>query len=143
MEKYQCEDADLILVTMGTMGSEAKISVDNLRKEGFKVGLARVRVFRPFPKEEIRKIAENTQMLTTIDRHVSFGFEGFLATEVKASLYTREKGEADPPLVAGFLAGLGGRDVTYRDIEEIAKKSWKWMEEGKVGEEIVWWDLRE
>jgi len=66
-----------------------------------------------------------------------------LATEVKASLYSREKGLADPPLVAGFLAGLGGRDVTYRDIEEIAKKSWKWMEEGKVREEIIWWDLRE
>ena len=143
IEKYQCEDADLILVTMGTMGSEAKISVNNLRKEGLKVGLARVRVFRPFPKEEIRKLAENTQMLTTIDRHVSFGFEGFLATEVKASLYSREKSIADPPLVAGFLAGLGGRDVTYRDIEEIAKKSWKWMEEGKVKEEIVWWNLKE
>ena len=143
IEKYQCEDADLILVTMGTMGSEAKISVNNLRKEGLKVGLARVRVFRPFPKEEIRKLAENTQMLTTIDRHVSFGFEGFLATEVKASLYSREKSIADPPLVAGFLAGLGGRDVTYRDIEEIARKSWKWMGEGKVKEEIVWWNLKE
>ena len=140
IEKYQCEDADLILVTMG---SEAKISVNNLRKEGLKVGLARVRVFRPFPKEEIRKLAENAQMLTAIDRHVSFGMEGFLATEIKASLYSREKSASDPPLVAGFLAGIGGRDVTYRDIELIAKKSWKWMQAGKIEEETVWWNLRE
>ena len=82
-------------------------------------------------------------MLATIDRHVSFGFEGFLATEVKASLYSREKGVADPPLVAGFLAGLGGRDVTYHDIEEIAKQAWKWMKRGRIEEEIVWWDLKE
>lgn len=143
IEKYQCEDADLILVTMGTMGSEAKISVNNLRKEGLKVGLARVRVFRPFPKEEIRELSKNAQMLTTIDRHISFGMEGFLATEVKASLYAREKPAADPPLVAGFLAGIGGRDVTYHDIEMMAKKSWKWMQTGKVEEETVWWNLRE
>jgi len=142
IEKYRCEDADLILVTMGTMGSEAKISVNNLRKEGLKVGLARIRVFRPFPKEEIRKLAKNTQMFTTIDRHISFGMEGFLATEVKASLYSREKPIANPPLVAGFLAGIGGRDVTYCDIESIAKKSWKWIQAGKVEEETVWWNLR-
>ena len=142
VEKYRCEDADLILITMGTMGSEARISVDSLRREGLNVGLARVRVFRPFPREEIRKIAENVQMLTTIDRHISFGMDGFLASEVKASLFSREKG-ADPPLVAGFLAGIGGRDVTFHDIEEIAKRSWKWMERGRVEEEIVWWDLKE
>ena len=56
MEHYGCEDADLILLSMGTIGSEAKIAVDHLRDRGLKVGAARVRVFRPFPKEEIRKL---------------------------------------------------------------------------------------
>jgi pyruvate ferredoxin oxidoreductase alpha subunit len=138
IEKYKCEDADLILLTMGTMGSEAKITVDNLRKEGHKVGSARVRVFRPFPTEEILRLAENAQMLTAIDRHVSFGMEGFLATETKASIFNRE----DNPLVAGFLAGLGGRDVTYETLEKIAKKSLKWMHDGKVEKELEWVDLR-
>ncbi|MDH5754649.1 MAG: pyruvate ferredoxin oxidoreductase, partial [Candidatus Bathyarchaeota archaeon] len=139
IDKYKCEDANLILLTMGTIGREAKISVDNLRKEGFKVGTARVRVFRPFPKEEIRKLAENTQMFAIIDRGISFGMEGFLAEEIKASLYNHE----DRPLIAGFVAGLGGRDVTFKTIEKIARKSSEWMQAGKVEKETLWVDLRE
>jgi 2-oxoisovalerate ferredoxin oxidoreductase alpha subunit len=139
IEKYQCEDADLIICAMGTMGAEAKIAVDNLRKEGLKVGVARVRVFRPFPKEEIRKLAERARMIVTVDRHISFGMEGFLATEVKASIYHME----DRPLVAGFIAGLGGRDVTFKTIEGIARKALKWLQKGRVDEETTWIDLRE
>jgi len=139
VERYKCEDADLILVTMGTMGSEAKIAVNSLRKEGFKVGSARVRVFRPFPVEEIRKLAERTQMFATIDRHISFGMEGFLATETKASLL----GKKAQSLIAGFLAGIGGRDVTSETIRGIAKKSLKWMRLGRVERETEWIDLKE
>ncbi len=139
IEKYKCEDADLILLTMGTMGSDAKIAVDHLRKEGFKVGSARVRVFRPFPMEEIKALSEQTQMFATIDRHISFGMEGFLATETKASLSNWK----DSPLVAGFIAGLGGRDVTSETIERIVKRSLKWMHAGKVEKETEWVDLRE
>jgi len=139
VEKYKCEDADLILLTMGTMGSEAKIAVENLRKDGLKVGSARVRVFRPFPTEEIVKLAKEAQMFAVIDRHISFGMEGFLATEIKASLLNQK----DPPLVAGFIAGLGGRDVTFDTIGKIAKKSLKWMHGGKVEKETEWVDLRE
>ena len=139
VEKYKCEDADLILLTMGTMGSDAKIAVDHLRKDGLKVGSARVRVFRPFPIEEIIELSKQTQMFSAIDRHISFGMEGFLATETKASLFSQK----DPPLVAGFIAGLGGRDVTSETIEKIAKKSLKWMRAGKVEKETEWVDLRE
>ena len=139
VDKYHCEDADLIICTMGTMGCEAKVAVDNLRKEGLKVGAARIRVYRPFPVEEIRKLAEQARIIATIDRHISFGMEGFLASEVKASLYHME----DKPLVAGFIAGLGGRDVTFKTIEGIAKKSLKWLERGRVEKETEWVDLRE
>jgi len=139
VEKYKCDDADLVLLTMGTIGSDAKISVDRLRKEGEKVGSARVRVFRPFPMEEIYRLSEQAQMFAVIDRHISFGMEGFLATETKASL----SGQKDRPLVAGFIAGLGGRDVTSETIEKIAKKSLKWMRAGKVEKETEWVDLRD
>ena len=139
IDKYKCEDADLILLTMGTIGSESKIAVDSLRNEGLNVGSARVRVFRPFPKEEIRKLAENTQMFTIIDRGISFGMEGFLAEETKASLCNQE----DQPLIAGFIAGLGGRDVAFKNIEKIAKKSAEWMRRGRVEKETVWVNLRE
>ena len=139
VDKYKCEDADLILLTMGTIGSEAKVAVNNLRREGLKIGSARIRVFRPFPTEEIRKLAENTQMFTVIDRAASLGMEGPLATETKASLYNQE----DKPLIAGFIAGLGGRDVTFKTVEKIARKSLEWMKKGKVEKETSWVDVRD
>jgi 2-oxoisovalerate ferredoxin oxidoreductase alpha subunit len=139
VEKYMCEDADLILFTMGTMGSEAKIAVDNLRKEGHKIGAARIRVYRPFPIEEVINLSRQVQMFVTIDRHISFGMEGFLATEIKASISNQK----DHPMVAGFIAGLGGRDVTYKTIEKIAKKALKYMRSGRVEKETEWVDLRE
>jgi pyruvate ferredoxin oxidoreductase alpha subunit len=110
-----------------------------MRKEGLKVGSARVRVYRPYPVEEILKLAENAQMISTIDRHISFGMEGFLASETKAALFN----EADRPLVAGFIAGLGGRDVTAGTIEQMAHKSLKWMRAGKIEKGTEWVDLKE
>lgn len=139
VERYKCDDADLVLVTMGTIGSDAKLAVDKLRQEGLKVGSARVRVYRPFPVEEIVDLAKNVRMFATIDRHISFGMEGFLASEVKASLF----GQKDRPLFAGFIAGLGGRDVTAETVEKLAKRSLKWMDLGKVEKETEWVDLRE
>ncbi len=139
IDRYRCEDSDLILLAMGTIGSEAKVVIDNLRSEGLKVGVARVRVFRPFPREEIKELAQNVQMFAVIDRGISFGMEGFLAEEVKASLY----GQRDAPLVASFIAGLGGRDVTFKTIKGILRKSTEWMRRGRVEKETVWIDLRE
>jgi pyruvate/2-oxoacid:ferredoxin oxidoreductase alpha subunit len=139
VQKYKCEDADLVLLTMGTMACDARIAVDKMRKEGLKAGVARIRVFRPFPREEVAKIAEQTQMLATIDRHISFGMEGFLATETKASLFSKK----DQPLIAGFIAGLGGRDVTAGTIEKIAKKSLKCLSAGRVEKTTEWVDLKE
>lgn len=139
VEKYMCDDAELVLLTMGTMASDAKLAVDALRNEGHKVGVARVRVYRPYPTEEIAKLGENVQMISTIDRHISFGMEGFLAAETKAALCNLE----DKPLVASFIAGLGGRDVTAETIKRMAEKSMKWMRNGKIEKETEWVDLRD
>jgi len=138
IERYRCDDADLVLLSMGTIGSEAKIAVDRLRARGLKVGAARVRVFRPFPTENIRRLAEKPHMFAVIDRQVSYGLEGPLFTEIKASLY----GEEETPLMAGFIAGLGGRDVTFLDIEAIAKKSLKYLRTGRVEKAVEWIGLR-
>jgi 2-oxoisovalerate ferredoxin oxidoreductase alpha subunit len=139
VEKYKCEDADLVMLTMGTMASDAKLAVDKLRKEGLKVGSARVRVYRPYPVEEILSLARNVQMISTIDRHISFGMEGFLASETKAALFDQK----DKPLVAGFIAGLGGRDVTADTIARMAQKSLKGMRAGKIEKTTEWVDLKE
>jgi 2-oxoisovalerate ferredoxin oxidoreductase alpha subunit len=139
VEKYKCEDADLIMLTMGTMAGDAKLAVDRLRQQGQKVGSARVRVYRPYPAEEIVKLTENARMVSTIDRHISFGMEGFLGAETKAALFDGE----NAPMVASFIAGLGGRDVTAETIERIAQKSLKWMRAGKVERRTEWVDLKE
>jgi 2-oxoisovalerate ferredoxin oxidoreductase alpha subunit len=139
VDKYMCEDADLIICSMGTIGSEAKLAVYKLRSKGQKVGAARVRVFRPFPKDGIRSLAKNAQMLTVIDRQVSYGMEGALYTEIKASLYALK----DRPLATGFIAGLGGRDITVNTIETMVNKSMQYMKAGKVEKEVNWVDLRE
>ena len=116
LELYKCEDADYILLSMGALGAESKVSIDNLRKEGLKVGLARVRCFRPFPQEEILKLSKKADLIV-IDRNISIGMEGAVFTEVKGSLY----GKSDAK-VYGFISGLGGKDVTYGDIEKMCKK---------------------
>jgi 2-oxoisovalerate ferredoxin oxidoreductase alpha subunit len=138
IERYKCEDAEVILLSMGTIGSETKIAVDNLRRQGYKVGSARLRVFRPFPKEEIQKLGEGVQMMAVIDRHVSFGMEGQLFTEIKASLYEK----ADPPKVVGFIAGLGGRDVTCGDLEHVAMKCYQLLKSGKIERKAEWINLK-
>ena len=116
-EYYQCEDAEYILLSMGAIGAESKIAIDELRKQGKKIGLARVRVFRPFPSEGIIQLGKNADLIV-IDRNISVGLEGALFTEVKAALY----GYSDAK-VYGFIAGLGGKDVTYKDIETMCTKA--------------------
>ncbi len=130
IEKYRCDGAEYILLAMGAIGAESKVAIDNLRKEGLKVGLARVRTFRPFPKEEILKLGKQADLIV-IDRNISVGSEGALFSEVKAALY----GKSDAK-VYGFIAGLGGKDVPYTDIEIICKKSIN----GKA-KECEWYNL--
>jgi 2-oxoisovalerate ferredoxin oxidoreductase alpha subunit len=116
LERYHCEDAEYILLAMGALGAESKVAINELRAQGVKVGLARVRTFRPFPKEEIVKLGKQADLIV-IDRNISLGSGGALCNEVKAALY--QKSDAK---VYGFIAGLGGKDVTYQDIESICQK---------------------
>ncbi len=116
IDRYRCDDADTVIVAMGAIGAEAHASVDELREKGEKVGLARLRVFRPFPAEELREIAEKSKLIV-IDRDISPGMGGAVAAEIKASV-----GRG----INEFIAGLGGRDVTYHDIVrmyELAKEN--------------------
>ena len=117
LEYYGCENADYILLSIGAIGAESKAAVDNLQKEGYKVGLARIRTFRPFPQEEILKLSKKADLII-IDRNISVGMEGAVFTEVKASLYNKSDAK-----VYGYIAGLGGKDVTYKDIEIMCKKA--------------------
>ncbi len=109
VEEYLCDDADVIIVAMGTLGKEAEVAADILRKEGVKAGVMRIRWLRPFPLD--MKI--NGRELVVIDRDYSFGFGGVVAGEIQAR-YPEAK-------MARIIAGLGGQEVTYDDIAEFVR----------------------
>ena len=134
VEEYKAGDADLLLVVSGSMASTAKDAVDIMRDKGKKVGLCRIRVFRPFPKEEVRKAAGRAKKIGVIDRNISFGNEGIFFQEVKSALCNSP---GNVP-VSGFIAGLGGRDVTVEDIIAITKD----LASAKTARDIIWVGLR-
>lgn len=116
LELYKCDGVDYVLLAMGAIGAESKVAVDEMQKRGLKIGLARVRTFRPSPKEEFVKLGGQADLIV-IDRNISVGLGGALFAEVKSALYNKSDAK-----VHGFIAGLGGKDVTYRDIEVICEK---------------------
>jgi len=132
IEEVGCDDAEFIIVAVGALGAEARVSVRNLRDQGYRVGLARMRVFRPFPEEELRRIGEN-RTLIVVDRNISTGSGGAVFTEARAALHG-----VPGSRLYGFVAGLGGKDVTYQDLEDMAKKVIR-QEAG----EVEWWEWNE
>jgi len=115
VEEYCTEGAEVILLTSATAVSTARIAVDELRGLGFPVGLVKLRTFRPFPIDEIRSVAQRVGKIGVLDRNVSFGATGMIYQETKAVLYNA----TIKPKVFGFIAGLGGRDITTETIKEI------------------------
>ncbi len=131
IETYRMDDADLVLVASSTVASTAHVAIDELRNEGKKVGLLRVRVFRPFPTEEIRELLCNRRKVAVIDRNISFGHSGIFAQEIKSALYNCKN--ASP--IWGYITGLGGRDVTVEDIKEIVNDT---IKSDKPEKDILW-----
>jgi len=108
MEKYNWDGADMVLVTSGAVTSTSRFVADELNKEGIRVGLLKIKMFRPFPTEEIREVLGGLRKVAVLDRGLSFGQSGFFAQEIRSTLCNEEK----RPKIFGFVTGLGGRDVT-------------------------------
>jgi pyruvate ferredoxin oxidoreductase alpha subunit len=138
VEEYRCEDADYVLVAMGTVAGTTRLVVDKLRAAGVKAGLLKIRFFRPFPKEQVAALGARVKGLGVIDRDVSFGYEGALYSEVKAAL--TGSGCAGPRTL-NFIAGLSGRDITKENIETMYRKIID-LTEGQAEEEIQFAGLR-
>ncbi|MCD6277750.1 pyruvate ferredoxin oxidoreductase [candidate division WOR-3 bacterium] len=116
VEEYRLDDADYAIVVMGSTAGTAKDTVDLMREKGHKVGLLRIRVFRPFPAEEILNALKNVKVVGVMDRADGVNaFGGPVFMEVRAALYESEK----KPDVYSFVYGLGGRDVKPVDIERV------------------------
>ena len=127
IEEYKSEDADIILIALGSICGTIKDVVDEQREQGKKVGLVRVRSYRPFPKEAI-KAAVGDAKLAVLDKDISFSVGGALYADVKTAV--------DNPTY-NYIIGLGGRDITPSDIEEIIEKT------ENPTKEVEWIGLKE
>ena len=115
IEQYRCEGARFLIATMGSMTGTARDAVDELRSEGLPVGLLKVKLFRPFPLEDVREAVKGVPKIMVLDRNFSPGTGGFLFQEIKSALY----GIESPPEVHGYLAGVGGTNVSPADIKNM------------------------
>lgn len=117
LEGFELEDSEIALVTTGSITSCARIAVRNLRKKGIKVGLLKIKLFRPFPSQELRRYLKGKKKVIVIDRNVSVGKAGIFCDELKAAIY----GLNQEPEIYGFIGGLCGDDIPPETIERITK----------------------
>jgi len=119
IEQYQTKGAKTLLLTMGSYSETAMVAVDKMRSDGKEVGLLKLRLWRPFPYEELREAVKGIETLIVLDRAISFGGPGGpVCSEVKAALYDEEK----RPKIIGFVGGLGGRDISMAGFEEMVNR---------------------
>jgi len=139
IERYRSDDAKVILLTMGSLSSSAKEVVDAHRKRGEKVGLVKVRSFRPFPNKELIEALGQAKAVAVLERDISLGSAGGLFLDVAASFINVKPA----PLMLNFICGLAGRDVSPIQIKEAVQAARKAAETGKVKRAVRWLGLRE
>jgi len=141
-EEYMTEDADIILVGMGTISLPIKVGIRNMRAKGKKVGLVRLRWFRPFPTERLVAALSKAQVIGVIDRNYSFGSpfgSGVVANEIRAAMYNADR---RPPLLS-FICGLGGREVTLEDVYQATDLCYNAAKTGKSDTKTRWLGVRD
>lgn len=137
IEEYYTEDAEIILLALGSMVATIKEAVDTLRREGIQVGIVKVRSFRPFPHQELITAVSKAQVLGVLDRSLSMGVGGILASDLKSFLYHQEK---SPPVIS-YIVGLGGREITPLLIRRLVKDMMYRVERDKMSEKSIFFDL--
>ncbi|HQN71325.1 MAG TPA: transketolase C-terminal domain-containing protein, partial [Smithella sp.] len=139
VETYKSEDAEVIMLTMGSMGETAQMAIDDLRAKGVKAGLVKLRLWRPFPFEEIKAAIKNAKKLIVTDRAISFGGPGGpVFSEIKSAMYAATQ----RPLIYNYIYGLGGRDVTVGDFIGMFEKVLADTEH-KAVDTYEFWGVRE
>jgi pyruvate ferredoxin oxidoreductase alpha subunit len=139
VETYKTEDAERIVIALGSTCGTVKATVDGLREKGEKVGLLKIRCFRPFPVKEVRESLAGAKAVAVLDRSVSFGAQGGpVMMEVRSALY----GETAPP-IKGYIYGLGGRDINPDHIGQAFDELKDIASSGKSSDETGFLGVRE
>jgi pyruvate ferredoxin oxidoreductase alpha subunit len=120
-EKYLVDDATTVVVAMGSMAGTIKGAIDELRAQGQKVGLLRLICYRPFPTEALIQVLSGAQNIVVMEKAISLGASGPLATEIRAAFQSRHAN----PRISGFVIGLGGRDVTVESVQDAIARAQK------------------
>jgi len=113
IESVDVKDAEIVLVTSGAMTSTARVAIRSLRDQGCRVGLLKLKAFRPFPTREVQEALKNVPKVAVLDRNISIGKEGIWCQEVKAALYPLDH----RPAITNYIAGICGADVSPEMIE--------------------------
>jgi pyruvate/2-oxoacid:ferredoxin oxidoreductase alpha subunit len=137
MELYECDDAHVILVVAGSAAGTAKDVADRMRAQGKRVGVAKLRVFRPFPAEEIRRLVTLSNTIGVFDRSFTFGDGGAMFSEVRSAM------QGTDALIKDYIGGLGGRDVTAKHIEWIFEDLLDISKNGRRGRSVEWVGLKD
>jgi pyruvate ferredoxin oxidoreductase alpha subunit len=119
VETLWCEDAEFIIVTLGSVAGTVKLVVERLRAEGVRVGLLRIRYMRPFPEIEISKALSGAKAVGVLEKDISFGYEGTVFTNVNSALM---RAGTAPPRLRNFIGGLGGKDISAEDIADLFRR---------------------
>ncbi len=139
-EKYKLDDAEVALICLGSTAGTARVAIDALREKGVKAGLLKLRVFRPFPGDEIAEALKDVKVVGVMDRADGYAaMGGPLFTEVRSAMYSKDK----KPVVVDYIYGLGGREINNHDIEEIYMELKEITTKGAKGSEIRYKGLRE
>jgi pyruvate ferredoxin oxidoreductase alpha subunit len=134
VEEFMADDAELILVTMGSMTGTAKQVVKEERAKGKPVGLVKVRSFRPFPGEALTEAVKDAGAVVVLDRSLSFGGNPPLYGEVASTLCPMD----DRPALMGAYAGVGGRDVTEERLRELISQAFEAYEKNEPIRGRIW-----
>ncbi len=129
------DDADIVIVAMGSLAMEAMVAADMLREEGRKVGVLGLKVFRPFPKAALVKALEKARLIVVFDKNISYGSEGATCSEIKSALY----GSRTKAAIRNFIVGLGGRDVKAREMADAVRKALTSMKSGALNVDYPEW----
>lgn len=140
VEKYRVEDADIVLLTYGGLFGTVKEAIDAIRKRGINVGGLRLRLWRPFPTEEIVESVKGKKLVIVLDRAISYGarIAGPVALELMSIMY----GMSERPEILSVVVGIGQRTVTEEDIAEITALGMKYLEEKRIPNQTIYWGVR-
>ena len=132
---YRMDDAEIVLCSMGSLATEATMAADTLRDQGLPAGVVGIRVFRPFPRKEVREVFRRAKAIIVFEKDISYGYEGALCSDLKAAFY---RSDVIAP-IHNVIAGLGGRDVKARELAEAVSDALGIIEAGQGDEKRQTW----